>query len=437
MNNLIEGFSSLNRREKIRIASAYASKPVEFIRCIEAHWNQEDQMTNRYADFSENAISNYYLPYSVVPNFLINGKGYMVPMVTEESSVVAAAAAGAKFWNRHGGFVTRVNDMLKPGHIHFIWKGSHETIQAFIGEITPALFSAVKNIEQSMRLRGGGIKSIRLHDDIEKIPGYYRIEVLFDTVDAMGANFINSCLETMAACLQQKAEAAGLSDSLDIIMSILSNYTPSCTVQCTVNCAVSELKQAGLSGDVFAQRFETAVMIAKQNIDRAVTHNKGIYNGIDAVLIATGNDFRATEAAGHAWASKDGRYMGLSSVSINDSTFDFTFTIPLSLGVVGGVTNLHPLAGMSLDLLGNPGAAELMAVVASAGMANHYSAIRSLICGGIQPGHMKLHLSNIANRLGASQSEKDVIKQHFTNRPVTHDKVKDFLLNHRKNQGYI
>lgn len=424
---MIEGFSKLSREQKIQAAAALSSRPLEFTRQLLAHWHSDLSLQKIYAEFTENTVSNYYLPYCLAPNFLVNHREYIIPMVTEESSVVAAASAAAKYWHSRGGFTARVSKMLKPGHIHFYWTGNPDVLDSFITAIIPALTESAGNITKSMKERGGGIEGMKLKDLTSTLPFYYQVEVLFNTVDAMGANFINSCLEAISARLIEKAKEAGVSDNLDIVMSILSNYTPECMVRCTVRCSIDDLEEPGMPPALFARRFESAVKMADADTGRAVTHNKGIFNGTDAVIIATGNDFRAAEAAGHAWASRTGRYRSLSEISIDNGFFELSIGLPMSLGVTGGITNLHPLAQVSLQLLHDPDAASLMAIAASAGLANHFSAIRSLITTGIQKGHMKLHLVNILNQLDATEAEKEETIRHFQGRNVTYASVKEFL----------
>jgi hydroxymethylglutaryl-CoA reductase len=287
---------------------------------------------------------------------------------------------------------------------------------------------ATAEVEKSMRNRGGGIVSIQLKNSDSCIQGYYQLEVVFNTMNAMGANFINTCLETMTAHMVQSAQKIGVSDNLEVIMAIVSNYTPQCLVECTVECAVSAFssQQNEHNGKAFVRRFSLAVSMA-HDISRAVTHNKGIFNGVDAVLIATGNDFRAVEAAGHAWAARNGTYRSLSEIELQDDQFQLRVTLPMPLGVVGGITNLHPMAKASLQLLGNPGAADLMSVACAAGLANHYSAIKALITQGIQHGHMKMHLLNILNQLEASVEEKELALQYFIYRTVSYADVREFL----------
>jgi len=216
---------------------------------------------------------------------------------------------------------------------------------------------------------------------------------------------------------------------VQVIMSILSNYTPECLVRAEVSCPVNALGSFpnGIDARTFAEKFALAVRIARMDPYRATTHNKGIFNGIDAVVIATGNDFRAVEACGHAYAARDGQYRGLSECRIEDEVFHFWMDIPLALGTVGGLTALHPMARRSLELLGNPTAEELMQIVASVGLAQNFAALRSLVTTGIQQGHMKMHLQNILHSLGASDHEKVSVEGHFSDKVVTYQGVREYL----------
>ncbi|HLO60249.1 MAG TPA: hypothetical protein VK179_15975 [Bacteroidales bacterium] len=417
---MIEGFSTMTREQKIQVASEFTSQPSEFIRQMHTNWKGE------LDDFTENAVSGFPLPYNLAPNFLVNGKEYIIPMVTEESSVVAAAASAAKFWYKKGGFTTRIIGMTKAGHIHFMWNGDKEILFRMFEEIKPAMVDCVSSFTASMRARGGGIQQVTLQDMTDRLENYFRAEVLFNTADAMGANFINTCLEKMSEFMVNRFEEQNTGRHIEVILSILSNYTPGCRVECKVSCPADEFDTE------FLRRFELAVNIASIDMNRAVTHNKGIYNGVDAVMLATGNDFRAAEAAGHSWASSGGGYTSLSRLFLKPGLFEFIIDIPLAVGVTGGLTSLHPMAKASLALLGNPGAGELMSVAASAGMANHFSAIKALITGGIQRGHMKLHLANILNQLSAGISEKKEAFTWFHNKTVSYSDVKEFLSELRK-----
>jgi hydroxymethylglutaryl-CoA reductase len=280
-----------------------------------------------------------------------------------------------------------------------------------------------------MRQRGGGITDIQLIDKTEELPDYYQIDVSFETVDAMGANFINTCLERISSILQNIDELNSGDYSVDIIMAILSNYTPECLVSCWVECPLKDLDgwNKTLSYSAFAVKFKQAVDIANIDISRAVTHNKGIFNGTDAVLLATGNDWRATAASAHAYASRDGKYKGLTTVRLSEKTFTYELEIPLAIGTVGGITGIHPFVKNSLAILNYPDVSKLMMIVAASGLASNFAAIASLITTGIQAGHMKMHLSNILNKLHASKVESELAKSYFSDKAVSYSAVEEFI----------
>ena len=429
--NKIEGFSKISKEEKIKwIEKNYfnnVSNPI-----LKNYWNNDDSLQKIHDEFTENTLSNFYLPLGVAPNFLIDNKDYTIPMVIEESSVIAAACKAAKFWRNKGGFKTSILNFKKTGQVHFIFKGDKQKLIIFFKNNKLKFYEDCKEISSNMKKRGGGILNIELLDKTHDIDNYFQINAVFDTVDSMGANFINSCLEQFASTL--KNEIKKFSDitnsdySLEIIMSILSNYVPECLVRAEVSCDLSEIDQTGgLSGKEYANKFIQAINIAKTQTSRAVTHNKGIMNGIDSVVIATGNDFRAIEAGVHAYAAKSGMYKSLTDACVENNTFKFWIEIPLALGTVGGITNLHPLVKWSLELLKNPNAKELMKIVAVAGLAQNFGAVNSLITTGIQKGHMKMHLINILNSLNASEKEKTKLIDFFKNNTVSFSSVKNEL----------
>jgi hydroxymethylglutaryl-CoA reductase len=282
-----------------------------------------------------------------------------------------------------------------------------------------------------MQQRGGGILDIHLKDKRDLLDNYFQLHATFETKDSMGANFINSCLEQFAATLKEEAQNAGL--EVQVIMSILSNYVPNCIVRAEVSCPIEDLTEKHISNpQEFAERFVQAVQIAEVEPFRAVTHNKGIMNGVDAVILATGNDFRAVEAGVHAYASRNGQYSSLSHAKIENGIFTFWLEIPLALGTVGGLTSLHPLVKLCLEILQKPSAKELMEVVAVAGLAQNFAALRSLTTTGIQEGHMKMHLNNIINQFEANEEERHLIKTHFKKTAVSHSAVVEFIENLRK-----
>ncbi|MDX1363731.1 MAG: hydroxymethylglutaryl-CoA reductase, degradative [Arenibacter latericius] len=425
----IEGFSKLSKEEKIKwVANTYTHNSEETIEILKKYWSNDQKLQQLHDEFIENTITNFYLPLGIAPNFLINNKLYAIPMAIEESSVVAAASKAAKFWQNRGGFKTSIIGTEKVGQVHFMYQGDLSKLRSFFNEIKPKLLANVSSIVKNMEKRGGGINSIELRDKSDKLDNYFQLHCTFETLDAMGANFINSCLESFADTL--KAEALNYSNftaserKLEIVMSILSNNTPNCLVKAEVSCPISDLKEhEDISALEFAQKMVRAVAIAKVEPYRAVTHNKGIMNGVDAVILATGNDFRAIEAGAHAYASKEGEYTSLTNASIENDTFRFWIEIPLALGTVGGLTSLHPMVKMALDILQRPNAKELMQIVAAAGLAQNFAALRSLVTTGIQQGHMKMHLLNILNQLGATSSEKKTLTTYFKKHTATHSAV--------------
>ncbi|WP_035668470.1 hydroxymethylglutaryl-CoA reductase, degradative [Flavobacterium sp. 83] len=438
MNNAVSGFSKLSKDEKIDwIAKEYFSSPSEAITLLKNYWNSDEKLQKLHDEFIENTITNFYIPLGVAPNFLINNKYRAIPMAIEESSVVAAASKTAKFWSTRGGFKATVIDTEKIGQVHFIFTGDISKLELFFIQTKAKFFSETESITKNMQKRGGGILDIVLKDKTNLLPNYFQLHATFETKDSMGANFINSCLEQFAKTLREEALVYNLfsitEKNIQVVMSILSNYVPNCLVRAEVSCPIEDLREKHITNpQEFAERFVQAVQIAEVEPYRAVTHNKGIMNGIDAVVLATGNDFRAVEAGIHAFASRNGHYSSLSHAKIENGIFSFWLEIPLALGTVGGLTSLHPLVKLSLEMLEKPSAMELMEVVAVAGLAQNFAALRSLTTTGIQEGHMKMHLNNIINQFEASDDERILIHKHFKKNTISHSAVVDFIENLRK-----
>ncbi|MGY6647231.1 hydroxymethylglutaryl-CoA reductase, degradative [Wenyingzhuangia sp. IMCC45574] len=418
MSQLVSGFSKLSKREKIDwLAVNYLKDNVNAREILSLYWNSDEKLQQLHDDFIENTVSNFYMPFGVAPNFVINGRNYTIPMAIEESSVVAAASLVAKFWSDKGGFKATVLSTVKVGQVHFMYNGDKTELFNYFDKVKGNLINATDDITKNMRKRGGGILEIELRDKTEELEGYYQLHVTFETKDSMGANFINSCLEAMAKEFKK--------EGIEIVMSILSNYVPECLVKATVSCEVEKLHPT--DGALFAKKMEQAVAIANVEPHRAVTHNKGVMNGIDAVVIATGNDFRAIEAGVHAYAAKTGTYKSLTTCKVEDGIFTFSIEVPLALGTVGGLTSTHPLSKLSLEMLGNPSAPELMQIIAVAGLAQNYAALRALTTTGIQEGHMKMHLVNILNQLEASVEEKEKVTQALKGQTVSYSGVAEVL----------
>lgn len=437
----ISGFSKLSKREKISwLAKNFLyANPVEVVKEFAEYWHDNVEAQKLLDGFSENTLTNFPVPFGIAPNFKINNEIYAVPMVTEESSVVAAASNAAKYWGTRGGFKAAVLSTKKVGQVHFLYKGDRQKLFQFFSDIKNDLKLGVKHITANMDDRGGGVLDMELFDFTSLEPNYYQLRAYFETVDSMGANFINSCLEEFGKLLRQKISESNLFSAeekeVEVVMCILSNYTPECLVRAEVSCAVEDLgtfDNGNLSAEEFALRFERAVNIARIDPYRATTHNKGIMNGIDAVVIATGNDFRAVESCAHTYACRDGVYRSLSMCKVENNMFRFWMDIPIAVGTVGGLTSLHPLAKRSLELLGNPNAKRLMEIIAAVGLAQNFAALRSLTTVGIQAGHMKMHLSNILAGFKATDEEAEKAKHFFEGKTVSVAAVRDYIESLRK-----
>ncbi|MFT4661449.1 MAG: hydroxymethylglutaryl-CoA reductase [Patiriisocius sp.] len=431
----IKGFSKLTKQGKIEwMIQSYFDGNEKVVDFLRSYWHHDGVVQKKHDEFIENTVSNFFTPYGVAPNFLINDKLYCVPFAIEESSVVAAAAKSASYWLARGGFKAEVISKIKIGHVHFIYNGDTEKLKEFFEQVKPTFFKETEDLTKNMVRRGGGFLTLDLIDKSADEDGYFQLKATFDTQDAMGANFINSVLEQLAQTLQDEIENStvfGASDKegFEVVMSILSNFTPDCIVRAEVSCPVVDLvdPKSDISAEDFANKFQRAIRIATVEPYRATTHNKGIMNGVDAVVIATGNDFRAIEACAHTYAARDGQYRSLTKCSVENGIFKFWIDLPMAMGTVGGLTKLHPMVKFSFDLLGNPNSDELMKIVACSGLAQNFGAVRSLVTTGIQKGHMKMHLLNIMNTLECSENEKLLIIEHFKTNTVSFSAVEDYF----------
>ncbi|MBN2806146.1 MAG: hydroxymethylglutaryl-CoA reductase [Prolixibacteraceae bacterium] len=426
-DGFVKGFSKFNRAQRMAVITKDLDESI--VEALDQLLYADESLQAVFSEISENHLSNHVLPLGIVPNVLVNNELYHVPVVIEESSVVAAASRAAGFWALHGGFQVEILGTLKKGQIHFTWTGDKTWLFEQIELLKSPMLVATAPETSGMQKRGGGITAIALLDFTASLQHYYQLDVSFETADAMGANFINSCLEKMGEVLDTHFSKQQQQGHFERIMSILSNHTPECLVRCTVSCAINELQamSADWSPTEFARRFKTAVDMANVSVSRAVTHNKGILNGVDGLVLATGNDWRAVEAAGHAYAAKDGRYRSLSHAEINDDLFSYTLTLPLAIGTVGGLTQIHPLVKQVLKILRNPNAQQLMMLMAALGMANNFSALTSLVTSGIQKGHMKMHLGNVLHQLGASPEQKIAALEYFSGQTISYASVEKFL----------
>ena len=428
---IIRGFSKLSLTGKRRIIAALCSRPEPEEQELESYLAADPETRKSFLELSENTISSFHVPFGIAPNVMVDGKVYHVPMAIEESSVIAAASHASRFWAERGGFSVKQVSTVKLGHVYFRWFTDPHFLHQHWDHIHLFLLDRLKKTTASMVRRGGGILNLRLIDATGIIEKLYKLELEADTVNSMGANFMNTCLEELAEGMEAYLAMNNhvKERRYQHIMSILSNYTENCRVTVEASCSLEELSPfaGNLPVDEFAEKIRLAYAIAEGDAYRAVTHNKGIMNGVDAVLMATGNDYRAAEAAAHAFAARDGIYRALSSCRLENGILTISLTIPLAIGTVGGITNLHPLARLALEMLGNPNARELMAIVAATGLASNFAALTSLVTTGIQKGHMRLHLSNILNSLNTNADRRKKAEEYFSGKKISYDAVKHFI----------
>ncbi|WP_231129079.1 hydroxymethylglutaryl-CoA reductase, degradative [Candidatus Nitrosocosmicus hydrocola] len=349
----------------------------------------------------ENAIGIFPLPIGIATNFVINGKEYLVPMAIEEPSVIAAASNAAKIASRGGGFVAHADDSIMKGQIQLIPVSKSET-----DDVIKVLQDNKNKITSLANTKSKFAKcidiKIKLVEDqsVNKLGRMLIVEILVDTKDAMGANVVNTMCEGIAPQIE-------LLTGGKVILKILSNYATERLVRCK-----AIFPRDLIGGENILKRILFAYAMAYTDTHRAVTHNKGIMNGIDSVAIASGQDFRAIEAGCHAYACRDGHYRSLTKW-YQDSNGDLVgeIEIPMAVGTVGGITNTHPIVKSCLKLLNVSGSKELATIIAASGLAQNFSAIRALSDEGIQKGHMKLHSKNIAIIAGAANEQIELVSK--------------------------
>ena len=348
----------------------------------------------------ENQIEIYGLPYGIVPEIIVNGKSYIVPMVTEEPSVIAAASYASKLINLAGGTTTIQEKREMIGEIAIVKSPlTLEAVKAKLEEQKESLFIIANNAHPSIVKRGGGIRDMWVEEKSSDKEQFYIFYVSVDTQEAMGANMLNTILESLVSPIEAMTEG-------ESIMAILSNLATNSVV--TAKCVLSPriLDTKTTKGEVVVDRIVLASEFSKADPYRATTHNKGIMNGIDSVVIATGNDWRAIEAGAHGFASLSGKYQPLTNWT-KDETGNLvgTITLPLPVGTVGGSISIHPGAQFAHELLGHPSAVELAGIIASIGLAQNFAAVKALVTDGIQKGHMRLQAKSLGLAVGATQEE--------------------------------
>lgn len=373
---------------------------------------------------TENVLSTFDLPFSLAPYFLINGRDYVLPMVTEEPSVVAAASFAAKLIQRSGGFTTQVHQRQMIGEIALTDVKDVEMASKRILEDKETLLQLANEAYPSIVKRGGGARDLW----VENKGDFLIVYLAVDPKEAMGANMLNTMLEALTDRIQELSSGQAL-------MAILSNLATRSLVsaRCTIDFkALSRNPEEAIE---IAHRMELASQLAQVDPYRAATHNKGIFNGIDALVLATGNDWRAIEAGAHAYAAQSGRYKGLShwKSQPEEKKLYGEITLPMPVATKGGSIGLNPTVQVSHRLLGEPTAIELAGIIASLGLAQNFAALKALVTTGIQAGHMKLQARSLALLAGAKEEEvPQLVNQLLENKPFNLEKAQTFLQELRK-----
>ena len=355
----------------------------------------------------ENVIGRYSLPFALATNFLVNGRDYLIPMVIEEPSVVAACSYAAKLFRSGGGFETSSDDSVMIGQIQVLDVPDIDVASERIRSHTSEVLRQVNEMAGSMTARGGGGLGLELRPFRSTAIGdMLVVHLLFDTRDAMGANALNSALESIAPLIERLSGGR-------VNLRILSNLSDRRKARASGSVPAAALETGTASGEQVVNAIIEAAVFAEIDPYRAATHNKGIMNGIDAVMIATGNDWRAVEAAAHAYAARGGHYTSLTRWWKDDNgNLNGDIEIPMAVGTVGGATRVHPCAQIALKLLDVQSARELAEVAAAVGLAQNFAAIRALATDGIQSGHMRLHARQIALAAGAAEADaREIARQ--------------------------
>ena len=390
------GFAKKSTEERLELVKAQALTSLEAQQSLERNENLSLAVADQ---LSENVVGTFSLPYSVVPEVLVNGQEYTVPYVTEEPSVVAAASFANKIIKRAGGFTAQVHQRQMIGQVALYNVPDEEQARQNILDKKASLLEMANQAYPSIVKRGGGARDLH----VEQISGETDFLVVYlhvDTQEAMGANMLNTMLEALKPSLEELSQGQSL-------MEILSNYATDSLVTSTCRIGFRYLSRQKDEARELAEKMVLASQFAQADSYRAATHNKGIFNGIDALLIATGNDWRAIEAGAHAYASRDGSYRGLSHWTIDLETEELVgeMTLPMPVATKGGSIGLNPRVVLSHELLGHPTAKELAQMIVSMGLAQNFAALKALVSTGIQYGHMKLQAKSLALLAGAREAE--------------------------------
>ena len=421
MKPLDKSFRHLSREDKLEMLKSYGWLNDDDYATLKNYATINEDVAN---SLIENVITQGALPVGLLPQIDVEGQSYVVPMMVEEPSVVAAASYGAKLVNQTGGFKVISSERLMIGQIVFDGVEDTEALAEQINRFDQQIKQIADEAYPSILKRGGGYRRFEIDTFPEQ--QLLSLKIFVDTKDAMGANMLNTMLEGIAAYLKTE-----IPDS-DILMSILSNHATASVVHVRGEIAVDDLGKGERSGEEVARRMERASVLAQVDPHRAAIHNKGVMNGIHAVVLATGNDTRGAEASAHAYAAKDGQYRGIATWKYDQERQRLIgdIEVPMTLATVGGGTKVLPIAKASLDLLNVSSAKELGEVVAAVGLAQNFAACRALVSEGIQQGHMSLQYKSLAISVGAQGEEIAQIAEYLkqadrANTQVAEDKLKE------------
>ncbi|PGH60932.1 hydroxymethylglutaryl-CoA reductase, degradative [Staphylococcus aureus] len=425
MQSLDKNFRHLPRQQKLQQLVDKQWLSEEQFNILLNHPLIDEEVAN---SLIENVIAQGALPVGLLPNIIVDDKAYVIPMMVEEPSVVAAASYGAKLVNQTGGFKTVSSERIMIGQIVFDGVDDTEKLSADIKALEKQIHKIADEAYPSIKARGGGYQCIAIDTFPEQ--QLLSLKVFVDTKDAMGANMLNTILEAITAFLKNEFPQS------DILMSILSNHATASVVKVQGEIDVKDLARGERTGEEVAKRMERASVLAQVDIHRAATHNKGVMNGIHAVVLATGNDTRGAEASAHAYASRDGQYRGIATWRYDQERQRLigTIEVPMTLAIVGGGTKVLPIAKASLELLNVDSAQELGHVVAAVGLAQNFAACRALVSEGIQQGHMSLQYKSLAIVVGAKGDEIAQVAEALKQEPRANTQVAERILQDLRSQ---
>lgn len=418
-------FYNKNRQERLELLTETGFMTAETNTLFAKNSHLDETVAN---SLIENQLTQFPLPMGVALNFIVDGKEVVVPMVVEEPSVIAACSNGAKYMNPQG-FTTTIQERGLIGQLIIEGLTDIPAAKHLIDSRQSELMAQAAISHPSIVKRGGGVTAIetRIIDNEQGQAEFLTIHLIVDVKDAMGANIVNTLLEGCRPLVEKWLGGSCL-------MSILSNFNDHSLVTATCIVEPERLATATMDGHLLAQRMVAATRYAKLDPYRAATHNKGIMNGIDSVLIATGNDARAIEAGAHAYASRHGHYSSMSNWQFDDAgRLTGELTLPMPVGTVGGAISVLPMAKANQELLKCQSASDLARVIVAVGLAQNFSALKALVSDGIQKGHMSLHAKSLAIHVGAVDQEIDRLADLLRKQPTMNSTIASDLLKQLRN----